>query len=463
MVASTAALDSARMRNHLPLLPALCLLGILVPARLSAEPTYRLESGRRAGDLSRVEVVVEVRGEFKAPIEGKMERRAMSVVGRLQYDERLLATDPDQAGVPIHSIRHVGKAEASIRINDRGLPPRTLNPERRLIVAQASEPLTLFSPQGRLTRDDLDLVTLVGDSLVVDRLLPTEEVALGGTWKIDTATLARLLHLEAIEVAEVECVLKEVDASVAKMELAGAVHGSVGGVATEIELRANYQYDRQRKCVRWIALGLKEKRAVGHVAPGVEATSRLVVHIHPSDASPELAAGRLVGLVLEATDEQLLLDYQPVWGALRLAHDRRWHATVDERQVAVLRFVDRGELVAQLNLAPLADREPGRAKSLEPFQREIKEALGERFGQFVKASQFSNDQQYRILRVEVLGRVSELPIRWVYYYIADAQGRNTALVFTMEAELAGRFADADEQLVSRLRLLDSPPREAKRN
>ena len=49
------------------------------------------------------------------------------------------------------------------------------------------------------------------------------------------------------------------------------------------------------------------------------------------------------------------------------------------------------------------------------------------------------------------GKPAEVPIRWIYYHLADRQGRQAAFTFTVEQELLDRFADADRPIVQSLR------------
>ena len=57
-------------------------------------------------------------------------------------------------------------------------------------------------------------------------------------------------------------------------------------------------------------------------------------------------------------------------------------------------------------------------------------------------------------RYQQQGRVSELPIQWNYYVVADEHGRQTALAFTVEGKLVERFNKADEKLIRSFRFLD---------
>ncbi len=97
--------------------------------------------------------------------------------------------------------------------------------------------------------------------------------------------------------------------------------------------------------------------------------------------------------------------------------------------------------------------------SLEDFQNDVRQALDKNFGEFVDAKQSDNAAGYRVLRVEASGaahdKSTEVPIRWVYYHVADQQGRQVALTFTVEQEHLDRFAEADRAIVDSLRFAQS--------
>ena len=76
--------------------------------------------------------------------------------------------------------------------------------------------------------------------------------------------------------------------------------------------------------------------------------------------------------------------------------------------------------------------------------------MGKRLEQLQYANQDTDSQGRRILQVAALGVIDEVPIRWVYYHISNPEGRRMAYVFTMEADMAERFAGADQVLVGGL-------------
>ncbi len=128
---------------------------------------------------------------------------------------------------------------------------------------------------------------------------------------------------------------------------------------------------------------------------------------------------------------------------------------IDRQDVAVLRFVERGDLVAQCNLSPLPSLAAEEQFGMEEFQQDIKRILDENFGQFVTASESRTEDGLHVMRVVAAGTVSELPIHWVYYHLGNQAGRRASCVFTLEADLVDRFGGADQSLISSFRFTDA--------
>ena len=88
----------------------------------------------------------------------------------------------------------------------------------------------------------------------------------------------------------------------------------------------------------------------------------------------------------------------------------------------------------------------------------MRQALGKSFGEFVEASESVDPAKYRVLRVVVHGvahnKSADVPIRWIYYHLADQQGHQAALTFIVQQEYLERFADADKPIVESLRFVE---------
>ena len=137
-----------------------------------------------------------------------------------------------------------------------------------------------------------------------------------------------------------------------------------------------------------------------------------------------------------------------------MLHDGRWKVMVDRPESLVMRMIDQGDLIGQCNASRLPEMPDGKQLSLEQFKSDVRQALGESFGQLLDSTRLSTDDGRVVLRVVVNGTASGLAVNWVYYHVSDAAGRRASLVFTFEAGLASRFAEADIKLIKALRLED---------
>ncbi|HEY5316092.1 MAG TPA: hypothetical protein VIK18_26425 [Pirellulales bacterium] len=421
--------------------------GITAPILMADEPGL-LRSSLEPGAMTHIDVLLEVGGDLKLTEAGKIKSLKMSVVGKLAYDEKRLPTQTDSAGA--RAVRHYTAAEATIKVEKGMLKPH-LRADRHLVAAlEEKTQLELFSPQGPLTREELDLIDVPANSLLLDRLLPAEPVKVGDHWRHDDPLLTLLLGLDAISASDVHSELKEMDATAARMELSGNVQGAIGGVSTELELKGRYKFNRAQGTVTWVALLIEEKRSIGHVGPGADVVAKLQMTVTPTTGVPELADEALANLALEGKPEQAVLEYRSPGGRWSMQHDRRWHVMTDKADSMAMRLIERGDLLAQCNVSQLPQAEPGKQPSLARFQEDVQRALDKDFKRFLHASETRNSLGYSIYRVVAEGVVSDLAIEWVYYLVADSHGQQVVYAFTIEPALSGRLADADLAIVESL-------------
>ena len=430
-------------------------LAILMAARLAlGQPAeqYLLKAEHATDDLAKVEVTLQVGGDVKLATEGRQRMMPMCVVATIRYDERTLESGESRGLV--RSARLYDEASAVIKVDKGGEKPQ-LPEEKRLIVVDlpAKGPPTLYAPNAPLTRQELDLIDVPGNTLAFDRLLPSEPVKVGDSWKLDDATLAVLLGLEAVSVTDVKCTLGSVTDEVADIGATGSIAGAVGGVATEIEIKARYKFDLAQKRITQLAMLIKEKRAIGHIGPGLDTVAKLVVKISPISGTESLdsrladiPAGR-AGLAAS----QLTYESPAGFG---FDYDRRWFLTTEDPKLAVFRLLDRGELIAQCNVSAITGGKAKRA-TLAEFQKDVQASLGKNFGQFTAASQYTSSAGYSVMKVSVRGVVSKLPIEWIYYLVCNDKGHRVSLAFTLEESLSERFAHADRELVNGIHLSES--------
>jgi hypothetical protein len=446
------------------ILVAAALVFVTVDRDLLAAP-HTLISRTRTGDLEDISVTYEAGGKLTMPGEKQNETLSLRVDAVLAYQQRWLEiqnrppaqikSTPGELGelAKMRAVRHYDRIETKLVINEQPILPE-LRPQCRLIVASiAAGEATLFSPKGTLTRDELDLVSLPGDRLVLELLLPKNPVEAGSRWEQDSTTIAMLFGLDAVGQSDVSSVLKQVIGRHAIVEMSGTVQGAVEGVASEIEMKARYYFDRQSHSIVSFQLVTKETREIGHVTPGVEVVAKLKMRIAPRSHSAELHEIELAELELEPTEALTRFEFAPQNGQFRFLHDRKWHVTADDGKVNIIRRMDRGDLIAQCKISAAEPRGEKETHSLEKYTQDVKKAVGEHFGRVVSADESQTASGATIYRVDVAGKVSDLQIRWRYYLVTAADGRRASAVFTMEEDLVDRFGTADRPIIETLEFL----------
>jgi len=435
---------------------------LLVPTSLAAagaaDARYRFQSARKPGDIDRVAVSLELGGELIERIDGKEGRAKLSAVCNLHYDEKTL-TVPKTSGAPIRSARYYDKTDAVIKADEEGFKPQLRDPQRLIAVEVDEKTSTLFSPHGALSRDELDLINVSGNSLLLDGLLPDGPVTVGDSWKLPEKLLMPLLDFDRVDAADVRCTLVEVTVDVARFKLTGHVNGTTRGARTRIELKGKYRFSRKAKRIDWLGLLIKEKREIGEVVYGLDVVARLQVQIARLVHSPQLTETALRGIAAKPAAKLTQLAHESKNTQWRFTYDRCWYITTDRSELTVLRMLDRGEKLAQCNVSSLPKRPPDKLITLAEFQADVQRALGESFRRLVEAGQFANESDYRVYRVVARGEVEEVPIQWNYYLLADRHGRQVVFAFTIEQKLLHRFRAADEKLIRNLRFLE--PQESK--
>jgi hypothetical protein len=405
---------------------------------------------------------MDVSGDFKeraTEAQGKGLPVAMSGACRLTYHEKTLAAGPG----PHRAVRYYENAESDVKFKDGGHSP-SLGAQRRLVGVAVDAPVvTLFSLGEPLSRDELEVIDILGNTLLLDDLLPERPVAVGDVWKPDGKVVAALLGLGGTTRCDVQCVLREVTDTVARVELIGSAEGPVNDTSARIKLKGRYRFDLGTKRIDWFALVTREDRGISQVADGFDVGVRLQIAVTPEAAPQQLTDAALAAVDIEPTPQRSRLAFQSPQDRWEILCDRCWYLNSDDRENALLKRIDQGSLAGQCNISSLPERDPDKLVSLEEFQEDVRRALGKSFGEFVEAKQSVDGSNHRVLRVVVQGvvhnKTTDAPIRWIYYHVADRGGRQVALTFTVEQERIEQFADADRAIVESLQFAEVATRE----
>jgi len=199
---------------------------------------------------------------------------------------------------------------------------------------------------------------------------------------------------------------------------------------------------------------VKESREPGPIGPGLDVVARIQVKVTPGAECSQLDKTALEGLPLEPSAPLQQLSYTSADAGWEMTYDRRWLVFSERKGLTILRMADGGAYLAQCNVSSTAPGE-GKQVTLAEFQEDIRRGLAKNFRQFTKASQTVTVAGYQVYRVAVQGEASGVPIEWIYYRVADKPGRQVVVLFTVEANMGGRFEGSDIELVHAIRFPDA--------
>lgn len=420
---------------------------------LQADPDLKI--------TTKVSISLEAGGNFISHEEGQPVSQPMNVAAQFEYRERLIKWSADPKEVA-RSVRRYDTASANIKYSKHQMQP-TLPEDTGPIVAEIRGGyLALNSVLGHLNRQQFDLVSVSGDSLALNRLLPGKEVDEGENWSHDTATIAPLLGMDHVAVCEVSSVVTGESNQQVQIRMAGTVHGTIDGAPTEIELRGAYLFHQGRKRITKFNLAIKEKRSAGEVVPGLDTVAQLRIVITPATEHQQID-DRLIAQVsnlAKPVSRELLFESEKF--GFRLLHDLAWYITGEQSDLLSFRHLKEGQLTAHCNISSLPARSEGRETTLEEFERDVRASIGESLKKVTASREWTTAQQNSCLGVVATGEVAGVAVQWRYYLISSPNQPRVSLAVTVEDSLVTTFADADRQLVDGLILGTDTPLETAR-
>jgi hypothetical protein len=445
-------------RKTLSTLSLLALFVVTARSSMAAEPTaglYTLQEPPADSRIESVDVHVKVSGTAEFAIEkGKFLSHPIVAEAALKFRERWLPGAGRDAEA-LRSLRHYDALSTEIHVAEHTTRSQ-LSADRRLLLARGrNDGILFYSPLGPLTAADLELLRAPGDTLCLVALLPPKPVALGETWSPPVWVGQMVTDTEAASKSELTCTLESVADNLAKVTVRGTVAGATAGSSGKVELHGWYTFDLRARLITRAELEQTEARTVGPVSPGMKVSAKTVVDRSASTNSESLTQEAVSAIPLDPPPALTRLRFRAPWG-IELVHDRDWHVFQQNPQIAVLRLIEQGSLIAQCNLTPVRPAAAGEHVSTDQFQNDIRASLGERFKSIEKAEQIPTEDGRFLYRVVAVGEANKNPITWIYYLCAASDGSQTSSVFAVDATLRSRLGDRDLEMMKSLRFLDAP-------
>jgi hypothetical protein len=443
---------------HSRILSIICLslitAGLCLDTKVAFAETYKISEPTKDTRTFNVDSTIKVEGQLETAIKsGKARSLTLDVDGKLQYLERRLPGTGRDAGA-LRSLRYYESATAKIDVQGQKTFARGRDKHRMIVAEGTPEGLSLHSPTGPLMPSELELLNSPGDSLPVIALLPQSEVEVGEVWTPDRWVLQSLTGLEAVLKSELTCKLDSVEPELAQISFQGKIEGATVGAQTEISVTGKFLFQRQDNFISQLEMEQTEKRSVGSVSPGMKVTAKVKWDRTLATAPGPLTDEILANIPLETKPESKFLSFEPPWD-IRLLLPRNWYVFHQTGQVAVLRFLDKGSLIAQANISKIPSVKPGSHTSEEQFQQDIRTSLGDKLAKFLKAENLSPEDGRFIHRVTVAGKANEVPVQWIYYLCTAPNGRQISFVFTVDEKLVDQLDNRDADLVLSLKFLEA--------
>ncbi|MGE3806169.1 MAG: hypothetical protein AB7K24_15975 [Gemmataceae bacterium] len=430
----------------------------LTAASLSAQ-TYPLVEKIEAGDCYQYSLDMHLTGDLHLQHKGKTVTAKLSATATHVFPERIQDADAS-------CVRKVARvyetAQAVIVVGD-GRSKRGLREDRCLIVVERPEEQTLtYCPKGALTREELELTDGHIDTLALTGLLPGKEVKLGETWPIAPVVVQALCHFDGLHEHNVTGKLVAVKDGKAHLHISGKTSGIELGALVKVTIDSTCVFDLQEKTLLGVTWKQNDEREAGPVSPG--SSFELIYEVkrkridEPKVLSPIALISVPEGFDPPAILTQLYFAEEGV--PYRFLYDRGWHITGNTGEHLVLRYLDRGDFIAQAALVVGPKAAAGEHMSPETFKRLIAENSGLEIEQELQVGEVPTSEEGRwIYRVSLLGSLEGLKVLQNYYVLAGSEGHQVMATFTLSQVNVEKVGTKDLVLVGSLEL---PPYEKSR-
>ena len=355
-----------------------------------------------------------------------------------------------------HSYQHYHESSSEIQI-DRHITKTSLREQCRDILRIGTDQgMMAACPDNPLFASERDLIEGPINTMFLDQLLTDAEVQIADKWTIDTEVACRLLNIDAIQDGKLVMCLVDADKEKAQLEIVGTLSASVRQVPTTLKIEGKAQLDRKGGYISWFAVNIAETREISEAEPGFRVVAQLRILRSSIDAVTTGETLKTVASRLGNLDAASMIQFQSDHGYYRFVANRKWSTYRDSGEEATLRYVVDNRVVAQCNVTNMVDYEPGRQLSLDGFQADVKNAIGNVLEEIVEASERLSSNKLRLLRIVSRGGTQGVAIQWIHYHLSNDDGRRVVLAFTLSEANLELFAAEDAQLADSFELINWP-------
>jgi len=196
------------------------------------------------------------------------------------------------------------------------------------------------------------------------------------------------------------------------------------------------------KQVQSVKLSTDERCPPGQITPGFEGRTRVDISFTHGVENAALS-NKALAEAMRSSKVAQRLKFDSERGNYRISYDPRWKLIAGEDDTAIMRFIDKGELLSQCTVVMLPRRAANKPLTLDKYKREIARIIeGDSLAKLVKSD--------------------GLPVNWIYYHLEAKDGRQMTFVFTLAESVADRVLGVADQLVNEFEFLDAQTKVARK-
>jgi hypothetical protein len=414
--------------------------------------TCTLKETPQAGACFKIRLDMKLTGEMRMRKDDKTVALKQEASAVHEYVERVLAVARE--GEVEKTARLYETAKATIAVGEeRG--ERTLRSERRLLVAQRhNDQALVYAPSGPLTSEELELTAGQFDSAAVAGLLPVKDIAVGDTWKIPSSIVQALCNFEGLTDHDLTGKLEAATAETATVRISGTANGIDLGAIVKLKIEATGQFDLKAKRLVSLEWKQKDERDQGPISPAsvVEATTTLKRQSIEQPSALSDVALVSVPSDWEAPAAMTQLDYHDPKNRYSLLYPREWHITAQVKDQLVMRYMERGDFVAQVTLTPWKKADKGKHLTAEEFKQTMNDMAGWEPEKELQAGEVPTEKGHWVYRYSSSGQMEGVAAVQNCYLLATADGEQMIVVFTMTPKQVDKLGARDLSLVGSLEI-----------
>ncbi|MBL8816683.1 MAG: hypothetical protein JNL58_11685 [Planctomyces sp.] len=396
---------------------------------------------------TRIQYSLSIRGKMITSVNAGPNEMDLSADAKFDFLQRQF-TSKISGPYGLRAVRRFDTAEVVTTVAKNHKTSVVLPNDHRLCSVWGTDfAVVHLSPDVRLTRQQVDLLQLPCDPIVVGGLMPSRTLASSTEkWNTDSWVIPLLSGLEAAVTQSATCEIQRITSDEAVVVFTAKADGAIAGSGSAIGLEGQLTVDRKAGYVKSLKAVLTEKRSPGTVSPGldVKATIEWTQTLADKEADlPKEPTG-------DVPDERQLLLTLPTPWRLMMLHSRDWYVFHESADVIMLRLLDHGSLIGQLNVAVAPSMPAGQATPEEKFRDEVKQSLVQQKGETVSYQVIPSKDDWKVQHVHARSMGTNKAILWDYYLCTWKTGEQFLLIFSHAEENREKFAGAAGKIIESL-------------